>query len=168
MPVARFPFPGQMGVSMGDNFEAILGALGVAVDKPRRLYLKNPKFGGIVTDAEGTQAYVDLVSIDSERALKWAHDLAVEKIERAEKGENARALLSEAEKTDARRLANVTVGWRLMMLAKDADGYLIDKPALPIEAPFSTDLATAVYLRNDCVWIRDQVTLHLNKRTNFI
>ena len=135
------------------------------VDRPARLKLLHPKFKRPIADAEGKPAYIDLLSTDSTKAVEYERRRATDRIS---KGVRERLSYDEIDQADAERLAAVTVGWHLVVPARDAAGNLEDRPGAAVDIPCTLASATELYLRRDLAWIRDQVAVFLAERANFV
>lgn len=125
--------------------------MALAVDRPSRLALLHPVTKLPLRDAEGGEAWIELLSWDS--AASEAH--------RIERDDRARRLgrdltAEEANQDMAAHLAALTTGWRLLTLAGAA-----------LDVPCSPEAARALYGDRVLKWVRVQVLEHLNNRGNW-
>jgi hypothetical protein len=128
-------------------------ALALAVDKPARLLLQHPKTGLPLKDKEGKEAFIDLLSSDSDTARKQQHANANKRFAQRVR----RPLTSEeldAENIDI--LAALTVGWHLVGLDGEA-----------LAVPFSTENAKELYAAPQLAWVREQAQAFAESRANF-
>lgn len=125
-------------------------SLALATERASRCLLKHPVTKRPLVDAEGRQAYVDVLSLDS--AAVHATELEIGR-NRIEAGKLSIEDLNE--ETPA-KLAAATTGWFLVGL----DGAVID-------VPFSAANARELYSEPALAWIREAVLAHARDRGNF-
>lgn len=126
--------------------------LALPVDEPGHMVLKHPVTNQPIRDADGNEAYIDLLSLDSQRALTFDRASGDRRLERVARGQMPTSLEIEAEQTE--RMASLTTGWRLLNI----DGSAMD-------VPFSEANARDLYA---FPWIRAQVFRFQSTLANFV
>ena len=127
--------------------------LALPVEQPARMIIQTPDDTAPIRNREtGEEAWIDLVSADSETAR--AHERALrDRILR-----NRRALSAEeSDQWNTELLAKLTRGWSLVTLAGD-----------PIDLPFTEQAARELYAIPELRWIRDQVDRFVADRGNWL
>lgn len=132
-------------------------ALELDVDAPSRMTIVHPITKQPLRDANGNEAYIDLRSPDSEEARKYERKLTNERLALARKSRFSAITAEQLEAEQVGRLANLTVGWRLLAL----DGS-------PLDIEFSSSNARELYENRHMAWLRSQVEAHLDDTTNFM
>ena len=129
-------------------------ALELAVDQPSRMTIHHPVTGQPLKDSEGNDAYMDLLSLDSDKAKAYERKLNTSRLaQRVRQSITAEQL--EAE--HVARLACLCTGWRLLTL----DGS-------PLEVPHSEQNASELFSNNRMAWLKEQVEAFLATRANFM
>lgn len=128
-------------------------ALELAVEQPARMTIYHPFKNQPLCDAEGNEAYIDLLSSDSAAAVAFARKTTNQRLS-ARVRQQMTAEEMEAERTEL--LATLTKGWRLLGL----DGA-------PIDVPFTFAAARELYATSAMAWLRDQVDAFAASRANF-
>lgn len=132
-------------------------SLELEVDRPYTVNLVKPN-GTPLVDTDGKQAWIKLLSLDSQRAQQWRSETAER---RADKGiRPTRAMMVE---DGVEVLAHVTLDWYLVGF----DG----KPAVDDggrELRFSESVAKQLYSMPSTEWITEQVRIGATLRENFM
>jgi hypothetical protein len=131
-----------------DKFDA----LGLDVEEPSRLILLNPADNKPILDLEGKEAYIDLLSTDSDVARR--HERANGNRRMSRRGKTK---IEELEDENNSLLAALTKGWHLV---NPKDGSVID-------VPLTAQDAYRLYSSGKTAWIRDQAWAHAGERANF-
>jgi hypothetical protein len=117
------------------------------------MVLKHPVTNQPIRDAKGEEAYIDLLSLDSQKALAFDRVAGDRRLERLARARSVPTSVEfEAEQTD--RMATLTTGWRLLNI----DGTAMD-------VPFTEANARELYA---FPWIRQQVALFQGNLANFV
>lgn len=127
--------------------------LALEVEKPSRMVIVHPATRQPLRDGDGSEAYIDLFSGDSEQARR--HQRAVQRRRLAVRG-RGKITPEELEAEGVELLAAITAGWRLVAL---------DGSALDVE--FSVTNARELYAEPAMQWLRDQVDEFASDRGNF-
>jgi hypothetical protein len=128
-------------------------ALELAVDQPSRMTIHHPITGVALKDKKGDDAWIDLLSADSEKGKAFERKLTQSRLsQRVRQQISAEQLESE----HASRLANLCAGWRLLTL----DGSALD-------VAFNEANAVELFSNNKMTWLREQVEAFLATRANF-
>jgi len=128
-------------------------ALAVAVNDAARMTIIHPFTNQPLRDADGKEAWIAVLSSDSEAAVK--HQRAVTNRRLAMRNRNK----VTAEEIDAEAidlLAALTKGWRLL----DLEGN-------PLEIEFTEANARELYGAPAFTWLREQVSIFAAERSNF-
>lgn len=128
-------------------------ALALAVDKPQRMVIVHPFTGQPLRAPDGTEAYIDLYSGDSEIARRHSRTVQQRRIDMRRGG---KVTVEEIEAETVELLAALTAGWMLVGL----DGQ-------PIEIPYSEQNARDLYAEPGLAWLREQVNAFAGDRANF-
>jgi hypothetical protein len=118
--------------------------LALDTDTPRRMPIRHPATGEVMVDAEGREAFLDLLALTSAAANKArakAHQRRIDNRVR-------RVTAEEADAEGISVLAAVTKAWHLVGL----DGVAIDVPCTP-------DAALELYSTPGLRFIADQAML---------
>ena len=126
--------------------------LALAVDAPARMTILDPHTGQPLRDANGEDAWIDLLSADS--AAARAQDRATIDAQIRAGGRRRSAEQMDAELTE--KLAKLTTGWRLLTF----DGE-------PMDVPFSVAAARELYALPELLWLRAQVVRFVDELGNF-
>ena len=127
--------------------------------QPARMVIIEPSTERPMTDADGVEAYIDLLGPDSEAALKVDRANNTATVRKLRSGRNR--LKGEDEdfiKDQGEKLAAVTVGWHLI---DPATGEKLDVPC-------TRENASELYADPDLGWLRRQAWGHHNAEANFI
>lgn len=110
----------------------------------------------VLKDKAGKEAYVALLSIDSDagRAIDRAHNLA--QMRSARSGRNLKDNTDFTEQ-QIEQLVALTVGW-----------HLVDLEGNPIDVPFSPENARELWNDPGMAWLRKQAWVFVNTAGNFI
>ncbi len=125
-------------------------SLALATERASRCLLKHPVTHRPLVDAEGRQAYIDLLSFDS--APVHAAELDIGRT-RIEVGKLSIEDLNEETPT---KLAAATVGW-----------FLVDLTGAVLDVPFSPANARELYSETSLNWIREAAFAHARDRGNY-
>jgi len=131
-------------------------SLSANVTEAYRMPILHPKTWLPIKDQEGKEAFVEVMSADSEVGRTFDREQAEAVSQRIFSGTLRSAPLNEESRQIA-RLAALTRGW-----------YLIDMAGVPIDFPFSRDNAIAFYSDPGVAWITRQVTAASNEIANFM
>jgi hypothetical protein len=131
-------------------------ALKLDVDAPSRMTIHHPVTRQPVKDTDGNEAYIDLLSPDSEASRKFERKVTNERLAAARKSRSGTITAEQLEAEQANRLANMTAGW--LMISFDGS---------PLDLEFTTANAQALYESRQMTWLRHQVEAHLDDVTNF-
>ena len=121
---------------------SIFDGLKLAVDTPARLILTHPITGQPLRDAEGADAWIDVLAISS--TVGRAHDRII--TDRRMKQGQARVTAEQLELDMTEKLAKLTRGW-----------YLIALDGAPLNVPFNETTARECYGQPELLWLREQV-----------
>jgi hypothetical protein len=128
-------------------------ALALATEEARRMPIRHPATGDVMTDADGAEAYIDLLSLNSAPAQKARAAIQQRRIDAGMR----RVTLDEAEAEALTVLAACTKGWHLVGL----DGQAIP---VPCDAAAAQELYTTPGLR----FIADQATRFADTAGNYL
>lgn len=134
---------------MDDKF----ASLALPVEKASRMTILHPVTRQPLKNGDGREAYIEMLSIDSEVAQK--HRTASQQ-RRLNMGIRAKLNAEELEQESIDLLAWLTVGWHLVGF----DGEVID-------VPFSKENARKLYGQHALAWLREQVDQYVADRGNF-
>ena len=135
---------------MSDRF----AALALPVDEAARMVIMHPITGQPLRDASGSEAYIDLLSNDSQKAQAFDRKRTTQRIERRARAATLTAEELEAEATD--KFAAQTTGWSLLGLGGE-----------PLDIAFSEAVARELYAAPPMMWLREQVAIFQANRANF-
>jgi hypothetical protein len=109
-----------------------------------------------LTDKDGKEAYVSLLSVDSEAGRKIDRAQSVAQMRKLRSGRN---LENDEDFTDKQieALVALTVGW-----------YLVDLEGNPIDVEFSEANARELWNDRGMAWLRKQAWVFVNTAGNFI
>ncbi len=131
-----------------------LDALAIDVTQSVKVSLLNPKTRQPIRDADGNEAYIELVSLDSPEVL------AVQKVAKNKRLKARGRVTMTADELDAElaeTLIAATKSWNLISL----DGKALNVELTPITA-------RTVYTDARFAWIREQVSEALDDRATFL
>lgn len=128
-------------------------ALALATEEARRMPIRHPATGEVMKDADGTEAYLDLLSLSSAAAQKARAAIQQKRMDAGVR----RVTLDEAEAEAMTVLAACTKGWHLVGL----DGQAI---AVPCDPAAAQELYTTPGLR----FIADQATRFADTAGNYL
>lgn len=131
--------------------------LGLAVETPAKALLTHPINQTALVDADGKQAYVEILSYDSREAQQLAQAATNRRIKVRGGAGTVRLTAEELEQERVDVLAALTRGW-----------YLLSLDGTPIaDATFTTANARELYAHPSTRWIREQVELGAGDRSLF-
>lgn len=133
------------------NALAALAGLELEPDRAGRLTLLHPGTQMPLTDKSGKEAYIDLLSSDSEVAEKHRKEIRTARM----RTRNPNKIDLDAESNEL--LARLTTGW-----------YLVDFTGNPIDVPFTRENALAIYGNHKMAWLTDQADSFAGERANFL
>ena len=125
--------------------------LGLAVEQPHRVTLSHPVTRKPLTDREGKQAYIDILSTDSPAARAWDRKFRDRRIRM-----RGRMSAEEQDANNVDLLAHLTRGW-----------YLVDLDGNPLPVEFSEENARLLYDQPEAFWLTEQVNDAAGDRANF-
>ncbi len=128
--------------------------LGLATEVPSRLILLHPGMQRPLRDRDGKEAYIDLLSLDSEPARK--HQRAITDARLALKSRQ-KVKAAQIEEESVELFAALTTGWHLVKLNGEP---------IPVECTLAN--ARELYSLTETAWIKDQVAEYVYDRSNFI
>lgn len=129
------------------------GAMALDTEKPVRMVIRHPKTNLPLRDNDGTEAFIDLMSSDSDAAVKAKRTVTNGRLAMR----NRSKLTSERLETEAAELlAALTKAWYLVGL----DGSVVDTPC-------NHQNAVDLYTAPEMAWLREQVDEFTSDRANF-
>lgn len=128
-------------------------SLALDTETPRRMAIRHPATGEALRDAEGREAFLELLSLSSAAALKARAAVQQRRIEARVR----RVSMEDAENEAMHVLAACTQAWHLVGL----DGRTIDVPCSP-------DAAHELYTTPGLRFVADQATLFADNAGNFL
>lgn len=128
-------------------------ALALDTETPRRMLIRHPGNDEVLRDAEGREAFIDLLSLSSTPAQKARAAIQQRRIEARVR----RVTVEEAEQEAMQVLAACTVAWHLVGL----DGSAIDVACTP-------DAAHELYTTPGLRFVADQATRFADAAGNFL
>lgn len=130
-------------------------ALALPVDAASRMIVKHPVSNQPLRGDDGKEAYIDLLSLDSQKAQAFDRTAGDRRLERLARGRSIpQSAEFEAEQTE--RMALLTTGWLLLGL----DGT-------PVDVEFNEQNARELYAAPQMLWLRQQVFLFQGNLANF-
>ena len=135
-----------------------LGIAAIGAEEPYRMVILHPitnqplKINGAPEGED--EAYIDILSSDSETARKHHRSVGNARISRRTR---SKTKFEEYEQSDYELLAKLTKGWRLATL----DGA-------PIDLPATYKNALELYQLPDCAWLMEQVNTAAADRALFL
>lgn len=129
--------------------------LELAVDMPSRMIISHPVHGTPIAAPDGSEAWIDLLSLDSTAHRAYDRKVTNSRLERASAGQG-RVTAEQLEQEAVDRLAILTRDWHLLSF----DGGLLD-------VPFSEANARELFGAPAMSWLRQQVEAHVARRANF-
>lgn len=133
--------------------DAKFAGLALDTETPGRMTIRHPKTNLPLKDAEGNEAYIDLLSSDSEAAVKAKRAITNGRLAMRNRGKITSERL-ETESTEL--LASLTKEWRLLAL----DGS-------PVDLSCNHQNAIDLYSNPKMAWLREQVDEFTSDRANF-
>lgn len=130
-------------------------SMALETETPERMVIQHPKTGQPLRDAEGGEAWIDLLSSDSEVARVFDRKITNMRLKRKTR---TPLTAEELEAEGNERLAVLTKGWRLLSLS----GAPLDP-----EVPCSAANAAELYADPSMAWLREQVMDFVTSRANF-
>jgi hypothetical protein len=128
-------------------------ALALDTEAPRRMLIRHPATGETLRDADGTEAFIDLLALTSSAAQKARAEIQRRRIE----GRVRRVTLEDAEREALQVLAACTKGWHLVTLTGDA-----------MNEPCSADVALELYSEPGMRWLTEQATIFADNAGNYL
>lgn len=127
-------------------------------DEPFRVVLIDPKTDLPLKDNAGKEAYVDVLSSQSDAGRKFDKDQRAKYRRRISRGRSQEIMEDDQLDENIAKLAHLTVGW-----------YLVDPVTYAaVDAPFSTDVAIEFYRLKKAWPFYMQAWLGANEAANFI
>jgi hypothetical protein len=134
-----------------------LDALALDVNVTSKMEINDPITGVVIKDNEGKPAVIELLSMDSDIALKRRQAARKRIFEQVQKGKKIKYSVEQSEEDETANLVALTKGW-----------YLVDfKTGNPLNLPFSEDNAHLLYSDPRFGWIKEQVQEFVVDRENF-
>ncbi|MFN4283518.1 MAG: hypothetical protein ACK4NA_12850 [Alphaproteobacteria bacterium] len=128
--------------------------LALPVNAAARMTIHHPTNGQpLRSGEEQAEAYIELLSLDSDDAQKFERKLTTDRLARRNRGP---LTADELEQEQIERLVGLTKSWRLCAL----DGAPLD---IPCNGPNARDLYKSPGMR----WLREQVETFVGARANF-
>lgn len=157
---------------MSDRF----AAAALPVDEPGRLTLLHPGLMTPIRDADGHEAYIDLLPDDSTRMRAFERKLTSQGVHvrnglmALSAEERAARFYDIQEDEGAKRLAAATVGWCLIFPTEGFDWGTAVEPAhfRVFDCEFTEAAALDLYSTRGAAWIRDQAFAFRSARVNFM
>lgn len=125
-------------------------ALELQVDTANRMVILHPGTRMPLKDASGIEAYVDVLSGDSDVAEKFRKEI------RAARLRTRNPSKFDADKENRELLGMLTTGW-----------YLLDFNGTPIDLEHSRASAIELFANHKMAWLTDQVDEFAGDRANF-
>jgi hypothetical protein len=133
-------------------------ALALPVDMPRRVEILDAKTQQPYLDTEGLPGYIELVSMDSDRAQAQLRENTRKRQIRAQRNNGRDPTTPEEAEAELIELYTaITVGWHLV----GPDGQVLN-----VEC--TRDNARTLYRDNRFLWVRRQVDQFCSNVANFI
>jgi len=133
-------------------------AMEIPVNVPQRVEILDAKTQQPILDPDGQPGYIELVSMDSDRAQAQLRDNERRRRARAQRnGGRDTTTPEEAEAELVELYTAITVGWHLV----GPGGQVLDVPCTPANA-------RAFYRDNRFAWVRRQVDQFCSNVANFI
>lgn len=123
------------------------------VDQPSRMVINHPETGQPLRDADGNEAWIDLLSADSAKAQAYERKVTQSRLSQRLQQITAEQLFAE----NIARYANRFVAWQLI----DLKGNRVDEPCTEKNA------AEFIGSGGEKNWLREQVEAFYATRTNF-
>jgi hypothetical protein len=137
---------------MTSKFAALAANVSDAFNMP----IISPLTEGVLKDGDGKEAYISLLSADSEAGRKIDRAQSTQAVRKLRSGRN----LQEDEDLTEGQIEKViacTTGW-----------YLVDLDGAPIDLPFSKENAKELWNDPGLAWLRRQAWVFINTAGNFI
>lgn len=131
--------------------------ISISVEKPARVLLVHPGTRAPLICADGEQAYIDVVSEDSDRAQAAQRETYDRRVK---VGKPSTSPAEDLEQTEISSIVASTTGWKL--------NFSLRKGGEPIDIPFTEENARQVYSSPGMAWIFAQVNAFRKDRANFV
>lgn len=131
--------------------------LGLDVDASAKMKILHPVSGVEITDENGNEAFIELLSLDSEVAYKRRQLSRKRIFEQVQKGKKIKITPEQAEEDEIDSLVALTKSWHLV---NPNTGKVLD-------IPFSAENAYILYSDRKFSWIKEQVQEFVAERENF-
>lgn len=128
-------------------------ALALATDTPRRMPIRHPSTGDVLKDADGNEAYIELVSLSSKRANKVRAGIQQKRIEARVR----KITVEDVEQETLAILSACVTGWHLVGL----DGAVIGVPCSEADAQ-------ELFATEGMRWLAEQATAFAEAAGNFL
>ena len=132
-----------------------LSELELDFDHGERMPLRHPKTDEVLTDEDGNEGYIQLLSSEADKPSEVFRKLANRRLKRERKGQVS--TIEQVEADNVELLVACTVDWHLVT----PDGKAIDLDCTEANA-------RAVYANPKISWIRNQAQEFANDSANFI
>lgn len=133
------------------------GALAAAVSETFRVTIIDPATDQPLKDRDGKEAFIEVISFDSDKGLAFDKSKRTSQVQRAMRGASRVAQDDPLDEMQA-KLAHVTVSW-----------HLVDPETLePIDVPCNEQNALELYTANGMQWLYRQVFVGANETANFM
>jgi hypothetical protein len=138
------------------------GKLGIETDKPSRMPIVPPGDVDPLVDENGTEAFIEFLSWDSEPGRKFDQELQRDAVRKGFRQRSRAEIRAEAETADfikdqADRLTVLATGWHLVDLDRKA-----------IDVPFTKDDARELFMAPEMAWLRRQAWAYVGNEANFM
>jgi len=144
-------------MSKGNSHDPF-ASLALAVNDARRMPILHPKTNNpLKSRTNGAEAYIDLISSDSDRARFQLRETLRRRMAAAQRVGRARVTPEEQEAEGVDLLVSMTTGW--LLLTPDGD---------PIDVPCTPENARLLYDDNRFFWIKRQVDEFTADAGNFM
>lgn len=132
-------------------------ALGINVTSSVRMPIVNPKTGDVIADKDGKEAYLELLSDDSEAGQRFDRALARQTMKKARA--NAFRQTDDGDSADmqADKVASLLTGW-----------YLVSFDGAPVDLPFTAQNAKKLMAAQNMAWLRVRALAFVANAGNFM
>lgn len=131
-----------------------LDALAIDVNSAVKVPIVDPKTRQVLRAADGTEAYISIVSVDSPEVQR------VQKSTLNKRLKQRGRLTMTADELDAERAE--------VLVAATKDWFLVSRDGTALNVPYSEATARALYTDSRFTWIREQVSEALDDRATFL